>query len=237
VVALHPLGEGAGPDFVRWTAKHGLEIGGSTREAISRLSDIRDWVYACNCLNVPVDVPEGDRRPYDSGRGEQFVVRRFSPDMSLATASGLSSDWHEAVAANMSGPNAEFPEPWCPGAESCGFNIAPITTNSELYREGALLHHCVGTHADRVQFGDAYIYSVRRSCERVATLELVRSGSGVVIGELSGPCNSQVPKEVERAVKSWLRAQREFRFPLSEPDRRNSSTLANVLANDDDIPF
>ena len=101
-----------------------------------------------------------------------------------------------AVADNMSGPYAEFPEPWCPGAVSCGFEVIPITNNSELYREGALLHHCVGTYADRVRLGETYIYSVRRAGERIATLELIKSRSGVAIGQLRGPCNSHAPKKL-----------------------------------------
>jgi hypothetical protein len=62
---------------------------------------------------------------------------------------------------------------------------------------------------------------------RVATLELVHNEAGVAIGQLRGACNAKAPKEVLRAVNSWLRAQKEFRFPQKRPDR--------LL--DDDIPF
>ena len=133
--------------------------------------------------------------------------------MSLATVTKLSGDWHEAVAANMSGPEYEFPEPWCPGGESGGFDIVPITNSSELYREGKLMHHCVGTYADRVLFGASYVFSVRKDNDRIATLELIKNGASVEIGQLRGACNSQAPKDVVRAVKSWLRSQRGFRSP------------------------
>jgi PcfJ-like protein len=96
---------------------------------------------------------------------------------------------------------------------SCGYEIIPLTTSADLYREGHTLHHCVGAQGDQVQAGAAYFYSVRKCKQHVATLELLRHGDGVAIGQLRGLCNSRVPKQTERAVKSWLRSQREFHFP------------------------
>jgi hypothetical protein len=160
-------------------------------------------------------------------QGEQFVHRRFNPDMSLATVTKLSADWHEAVAANMTGPNTEFPDPWCPGGVSGGFDIVPITTSSGLYREGKLLHHCAGTYADRVHSGERYMFSVWKDGAPLATLELVHNEAGVAIGQLRGACNARAPGEVLRAVNSWLRAQKEFRFPEKRPDG----------LFDDDLPF
>ena len=205
-----------GPAFVEWTAKRSREIEGSPGEVLSFLNDLTDWVEACHRASVPSHIFNAIRGRgvrTNSPRGEQFVVRRFSPDMSLKTVRKLSSDWHEAVANNMSGPCYEFPEPWCCGGESGGYDIVPIATSGDLYREGHALHHCVGTQGHQVQSGEAYFYSIRMQNERVATLKLVRHGSSVAIGELRGSCNSQVPKEVGRAARSWLQSQREFRFP------------------------
>jgi hypothetical protein len=162
-------------------------------------------------------------------QGEQFVHREFKMDMSLATVIKLSGEWHEAVAANMTGPNSKFPEPWCPGGLSCGFEIVPITTSADLYREGKLLHHCAGTHAGSVHSGGCYLFSVRKDGAPIATLALLRGEAGVAIGQLRGACNAQAPKEVQRAVKSWLRAQREFRFPEKRLDWQ--------LNDDDELPF
>ena len=227
-----------GPDFVRWVAKYALEIG-----SLEEVKDIGDWVRSCYRASVPPHVLRaiiGHPLAHQQ-QGEQFVHRQFNADMSLATVIKLNHEWHEAVAANMSGPNAKFPEPWAPGAETCGLNIIPITTNSELYREGATMRNCVGTYAHQVQLGDVYIYSVRRSGERVATLELVRNRSLVAIGELRGPCNTQAPKEISRAVRSWLRDQRGV-FRLPNPNARRN--LGELFAPDDefatideDIPF
>jgi hypothetical protein len=220
------LAQRVGPDFVRWTARHATEIGGSHDEVIGILRDIADWVRACYRASVPPHIRRailGDQ-PFAPDQGEQFVHRPFSADMSLATVTKLSADWHEAVAVNMTGPNSEFPEPWCPGGVSCGFEIVPITTSADLYREGKLLHHCAGTYANSVHWGQCYLFSVRKDGAPLATLELVHREAGVAIGQLQGACNTKAPKEVERAVKSWLRAQTEFRLPEKAP-------------LDDDLPF
>jgi PcfJ-like protein len=216
------LAKPVGPDFVEWTARHAAEIAGTPQETLNILMDLADWVRACHRTSAS---SHGRRnavadlevfRPGDEG--EQFVVRPFSANMSLATVTSLSRDWHEAVAANMSGPKHEFPEPWCPAGRSGEFDVIPITTSAELYREGNLLHHCVGSYQGLVHAGESYIYSVRRDDVRVATLELRRSGRCIVIGQVRGACNVLPPKQVVLAVKSWVRSQREFRF-APEPER------------------
>jgi hypothetical protein len=223
------VAQSAGPDFVQWTSRHATKIGGSLDETIGILRDIADWVRACYRASVPPHIRRailGDRL-LSLAQGEQFVHRPFNADMSLATVTKLSADWHEAVAANMTGPNSEFPEPWCPGGVSGGFDIVPITNSSALYREGKLLYHCAGTYADRVHWGECYLFSVRKNGAALATLELVHGEAGVAIGQLRGACNAKAPTEVLRAVNSWLRAQREFRIPQKRPE-----SLV-----DDDIPF
>ena len=160
----------AGPEFVGWVAKHALEIGGAFDEIRNFLVDLMDWVDACYPERKDPTIPFREPPP----RGEQFVTRRFTPDMSLKTVIKLSHDWHEAVANNMSGPDCDFPEPWCPAGNSGGFEVVPITTSADLYREGYALHHCVGAYGSAVQYGHAYVYSVREGGERIATLSLQR---------------------------------------------------------------
>ena len=220
------LAQDVGPDFVQWTSRHATEIGGSPNEVESILRDIADWVRACYRASVPAYIKRAiTGHPVISlAHGEQFVYRPFNADMSLATVTKLSVDWHGAVADNMTGTNSAFPEPWCPGGLFGGFDIVPITGSADLYREGKLMHHCAGTYASQVHSGDCYIFSVRKDASPLATLQLVRGERCVAIGQFRGPCNAKPSKEVLRAVNCWFRAQKEFRIPERRPD-------------DDDIPF
>ncbi|MCP4304566.1 MAG: hypothetical protein GY788_06775 [bacterium] len=211
-----------GRNFVEWTAKHAFEIAGRTDEIVSFLSDTADWITACN----PSDDPFGAL----PSPGAQLVTRPFCSDMSLRTVKRLSDEWHEAVANNMDGPNQEFPDPWCEGGLVGDCEIRPITNSAGLYREGHAMHHCAGTYAEKVREGRSYIYSVRNNGNRVATAEIVRRGQRAVLGQLRGPCNSQVSPETKQAIRKWLRAQKEFRFP-------QPSEVPFFEEETDEIPF
>jgi hypothetical protein len=139
--------------------------------------------------------------------GREFVTRRFISSMSLKTVSTLSHAWHEAVAAGMSGPEFTFPAPWFPAAQVGDVEILPITDSAELYREGARMHHCVGTYGREVMCGSVYVYSIRVAGERTATLALGRAGKEAVCIQLRGPCNAPAPKQIANAVQRWLHTQ------------------------------
>jgi hypothetical protein len=121
------------------------------------LGNIADWARAGMSLE---EAPLFGQRRVRTGR--EFVVRQFTPSMSLKTATALSADWHEAVANNLDGPNFVFPDPWFPAARLGDYEILPIEDGAPLYREGTAMHHCVGTYGDEVRHGDCYAYSIRR---------------------------------------------------------------------------
>jgi hypothetical protein len=178
-------------DFARWAAKHVPEIPGRRDQEVgSFISNLADWVCA-------------------KGPSRQFVIRPFQSTMSLKTVTTLSAEWHEAVAAGMDGPAAAFPPPWYPAAKIGDYDIVPIDNSAALYREGAAMHHCVGTYTDAVQSGSLYVYSIHRDGQRVATLALARDPSSTKdrLAQLRGPCNAEPPKAVTLAVQRWLRAQ------------------------------
>jgi PcfJ-like protein len=179
------------PEFGRWAARHVPEIpGGRAQEVCSFISDLADWVRA-------------------EGSSRQFVIRPFRSSMSLNTVTTLSAEWHEAVAAGMDGRAAAFPPPWYPAAKIDDYDIVPIDDSAALYREGAVMHHCVGTYTDAVQRGSLYIYSVRHDGQRVATLAIGHdpTNTKAQLVQLRGPCNAQPPKAITSATRRWLRAQ------------------------------
>jgi PcfJ-like protein len=178
-------------DFARWAAKHVPEIPGRRDQEVgSFIADLADWVCA-------------------EGPSLQFVIRPFQSTMSLKTVTTLSAEWHEAVAAGMDGPAAAFQSPWYPATKIGDYDIVPIDKSAALYREGAAMHHCVGTYTDAVQSGSLYVYSVHRDGQRVATLALARDPSSTKarLAQLRGSCNAEPPKAVTLAVQRWLRAQ------------------------------
>jgi hypothetical protein len=109
----------------------------------------------------------------------------------------------------MSGPQYAFPKAWYPAAKIGAYEILPIDSSAELYREGAAMHHCAGTYANDVKRGYSYFYSIRSDGKRVATLALDRAavGNSVAISQLRGPCNAQPPKAISLTVQRWLHTQ------------------------------
>jgi len=191
LLALYNAYRMAGSDFAEWTARHALQIPcGSQNERLSFLCDIADWVRAS-----------------DGDDGRQFVVRPFTPTMSLRTVTRLSAEWHEAVASNLTGPQHTFPAPWFPTATINGMEIIPIDNSADLYREGAFMHHCIGTYSEEVRGGRYYVYSIRRNGKRVATAGLVLHGARAILQELRGPRNALASKQITATVQRWLRAQ------------------------------
>jgi PcfJ-like protein len=214
--AVHHAHIEAGPDFAEWAAAHALQIPvGSENELASFLNDTADWVRASH-----------------GNDGHQFVVRPFTPTMSLRTVTKLSAEWHEAVASNLTGPQHTFPAPWLPAATINGVEIIPIDNSADLYREGAFMHHCIGTYSEGMRGGHYYVYSIRRNGERVATAGLVLHGARAELHQLRGPCNAPAPKQITATVERWLRAQ----APVREqwPSREAASRAAGAQDSADD---
>ena len=228
-----------GPDFTEWTAKNALNLGRKSIEVSSQLSDISGWIRASVLKNIPdymVTLITGDRILLndDMRSGCNFITRPFSKEMSLHTVSQLSQEWHEAVASKMSNGKLQvFPPPWFDGGDVNGYTIVPIQDSAELYRESKIMHNCAATYSDRVLAGQAYIYSVRSQDERVANFEL-RVGDGIQLGQLRGPCNTTVSRDITKVVMRWLflnkRKHGIGRYHAIQRDERSSEPL-------DELPF
>ena len=125
--------------------------------------------------------------------------------MSLRTVTRLSAEWHDAIASRLDGPQHIFPPPWIDTTHIDGLEIIPIDNSADLYREGAAMHHCVGTYSTDVRHGRCYIYSIRRNGERLATAAIVRKEGRPVLQEIRGPCNVEVSDKIKAAARRWLR--------------------------------
>jgi hypothetical protein len=218
------------PDFSRWVARHVSEIPGGLQQVGHAISDVSDWAKANT-----------------QRRGRQFVTRHFNSSMALRTAIHASREWHEAVASHMDDAgDLSLPPPWYPPGTQGGFDIVPLTTSADLYREGHAMHHCVATYVEQVRQGTSHIYSVRSGDTRIATLSLIYHGETVSIQQLRGPCNSAPPKAVATAVRRWLRAQRTTAAAIRQryqewscaTQMTRQQTWARATPDDfDDLPF
>jgi hypothetical protein len=180
------------PEFAEWVAQHVSEVPGRTHVIRGNtVADLLDWVRACRDRN-------------------DLAARPFVPSsMSLRTATTLSADWHEAIAAFQDSDQGPFPEPWLPAATEGKFEIVPLTSAIDLHHEGVAMHHCAGTYGPGVRAGAVYVYSVRRDGERVATASLCRphyGGKIFQVEQIRGPCNTPAAKPIVSAVLSWLKA-------------------------------
>ena len=210
-----------GDDFARWIARHVPEIPGRLNEVAHAVTDLLDWAYA------------------REGSGREFVTRSFTPAMGLKAATQASQEWHEAVATNADcRQGRELPAPWYPAAKQGAFDIIPIATAIDLYREGQAMHHCVATYADRVREGACYVFSVRQRGQRVATVSLVRDGARILIEQVRGPRNTTPPTAIMMALQQWLRTRP---APAIQPRDQQSEGLERIsgVAEDDfeEIPF
>ncbi|MGO1617361.1 MAG: PcfJ domain-containing protein [Oceanisphaera sp.] len=91
-----------------------------------------------------------------------------------------------------------FPAPPLAGNE----HIFPITSAEDLFEEGRLMHHCVGSYVRSVQAGECYIYRVL-SPER-ATIEVRWLNGKPDIAQVSLAYNDRPSEQTRLAIRNWL---------------------------------
>jgi hypothetical protein len=189
-------------DYVAWVARHDIRP--------HEIEDLWDWIMAC-MRQARIAAGQDRAERYDVP-----IERPFAPSMSLATARELSAEWHDAMLKRGHAETQPFPGPWFPaGPLVNGYEIVPITDSLDLHREGRAMHHCVGGYSNRVIDGRCYIYGVREGDERIATIEIVRDQDDRPrLGQVRGPCNASASKEVDRAIRRWLRSQKSELPPI-----------------------
>lgn len=97
-------------------------------------------------------------------------------------------------------PPGQFPAPPFPG----GSGIEPIVDAHSLAQEAAQQHNCVGSYAQRIRYGNYYVYRVATGLGR-ATLGLRRDWNGDWrIDQLAGPYNNKVSDDLRSEVVKWF---------------------------------
>jgi PcfJ-like protein len=121
------------PDFAYWIALNVLKVGNRIGPVLHFLSDMDDWVM------------EAKRKK------PRCITRPFSPDMSVNTVRMENKLWHEAIAKCKAAKSKyKIPAPWYPAGQVNGYQIVPLDSTEELWKEGRAMYHCAGAYDYRV---------------------------------------------------------------------------------------
>ena len=84
--------------------------------------------------------------------------------------------------------------PWYPAGQVNGYQIVPLDSTEELWKEGQAMHHCAGSYDYRIAAGKCYMYSVRQGNNRLATVELVKKHGNVKPRQFEHPVTPSRPR-------------------------------------------
>jgi len=126
-----------------------------------------------------------------------YVLKNIKNFKQLAK---LHDEWITLFNAKMEEQHQSeiFPAPPLAGNE----NIIPILNSYDLFLEGKLMHHCVGSYSDEVLTGQSYIYKILKP-ER-ATLEIGLDAEKPYIAQLVLAANQQPHSDTFLEIEHWL---------------------------------
>jgi len=121
---------------------------------------------------------------------------------SLEEAYEDSNEWHRAMTERGSGKfylpfkrdeSGQLVDEKIVHKFEDGSMMVRVEDPNDLDVEGSFMHHCVGSYADSVKYGDCTIYSLRNKFNNPeATIEVGRDGK---VKQIKGPNNSSIDDE------------------------------------------
>jgi hypothetical protein len=118
---------------------------------------------------------------------------------SLEEAYEDSNEWHRAMTQRGSGKfylpferdeSGQLIDEKIVHRFEDGSMMVRVEDPNDLDVEGSFMHHCVGSYADSVKYGDCTIYSLRNKFNQPeATIEVGRDGK---VKQIKGPNNSEI---------------------------------------------
>jgi hypothetical protein len=126
-----------------------------------------------------------------------------------------SAEWHNATAQRGSGKfylpferdeSGQLIDEKIVHRFEDGSMMVRVEDPNDLDVEGNFMHHCVGSYADKVEYGDCIIYSLRNKFNQPeATIEVERDGK---VKQIKGPSNSKVDDETQVAkIKEFFESR------------------------------
>jgi hypothetical protein len=85
-----------------------------------------------------------------------------------------------------------------------GYNITLLDNKLAIITEGKVMHHCVGSYADRSSKGEYLVYSITKDGVRTSTLGLRVSVTGYSFSQHYGHCNAYITDSDEKAISSYI---------------------------------
>lgn len=82
------------------------------------------------------------------------------------------------------------------------WDFVELTNGKQLYEEGRIMRHCVGTYAGRCASGTSAIFSLKKNGNRVITIEI--SPKFRILVQCLGKGNRRPSEEESKVTKQWL---------------------------------
>lgn len=149
-----------------------------------------------------------------------FVIDRQQEKAGWPWLMKKQEEWHRGLMGIMADNDNEWDLPnleathnhsWTSVLNSHqdgAFRVEALTDSQSLWKEGKRMRHCVGMYASTCYLGKCRIFSIEDATTGipVATVELFkpRKESHWQLGQISGPNNVMVPKEIEQVAQRIL---------------------------------
>lgn len=179
----------------------------------AQIGPMIDFIQAIRHDRIVTDTPEG-RVELDPPRPGFSIKGRTMPSMLR-----LMRDWHRSLGGHIPAFSWErspyrplvFDEP--PGEDSevpKRWYLTELTDSAQLRNEGAALHHCVASYADRCYRGTSRIWSLRfwkgESIRHVLTIEVDPGRRAIV--QARGRANRSASGKSLRLLQLWASRER-----------------------------
>lgn len=135
----------------------------------------------------------------------RLIRKTWHQDMCVSTVIEEATEWWAAVDLKLN-LGGRVIDPWLEPCAVLGFDFVPLCSEAEIVQEALAMRNCVRGYGSALVHNRSRLWSIRRDCERVATISVgLRYQRPIFdILQLKGPSNGEAPKEVWAAARCWL---------------------------------
>ena len=159
-----------------------------------------DITWACRMIRDTFNMSDGDERALtrvNSRAGLQALHDRLIERFNRGTGESNAAE-RVILAIEFTQKYGDYPAPPVPPITG----IEPLTSWLELWKEGATMHHCVGSYDIPVADREVFIYRMKDP-ERL-TISLESRNDQWVVGEVRGYCNANPSPAALDIVRRWV---------------------------------